>query len=218
MLQAEEATNASHDIAQELVTDSLMAGYLEAVNSRTDTRRVLRAILTDGVNQKPLNEFPEVWENETKERKLKDGTSEPQKKLDLEKGEFGDYNVDEDDDEVMEDAPTAANDTSQATKGAKDPFQLGIARFGGVDAVSFRQRLLALVRDLICPTPLSITDAGKISCTKSHSNCQTTSYLPKHSSTFSLNSCDHFPSHNLACLYPTHPSNLLITLLFLPTS
>lgn len=151
---ADEAS--SDDQAKDLIVDSLIYQNLEDVNSRTDARRVLRAILTDGVNQKPVKEFPEVWENETKERKVKDDTRGPRKKLDLDEGEFGDYDIDEDEDEIMEDtSDTAANKASKQdhgprarkdNKNSRDPVQQGVAKFGGVDAVAFRQRLLGLVR------------------------------------------------------------------------
>ena len=125
-----------------------------------------RAILADG-SANHIKEFTEVFRNETKERKKEEeNTVNEQKALDIENGEFGDYDIDDDEDAIMEDASirTSTRPMRRAAMGNKNTPNLsddsseneedqdyseqslsGAERLGGVDALVLRQRLLALV-------------------------------------------------------------------------
>lgn len=157
--------------AKGLVQGSLIAQYISGVDGRNGRRRIMRAVLADGT-QKSVNEFSEVWQNETKERKKRtDDSDKPSKKLDIDEGEFGDFGGDEDEDEVMEDTSddgegdgtlTPGSETSNSGNDVKEPpdlFQLGTEQLGGTNAVSLRHRLLALLFNLACELPSDFTFA-----------------------------------------------------------
>jgi hypothetical protein len=115
-----------------LLEESIVLRYLESADGRSGRRRVMRAILANG-EDKALNEFGEVWKDETKERKLKENDlMAPTKKVDLDADEWGDYDLDLDEDEVTE-AEIEVDD-------AYDDF-------GGVESMKLRQRLFLLVSD-----------------------------------------------------------------------
>ncbi|XTI85725.1 hypothetical protein V2W45_1482516 [Cenococcum geophilum] len=151
-----------------ILTQSLIWQYIASqdAESRTSRRRILRAILADG-SANHIKEFTEVFRNETKERKKEEeNTVNEQKALDIENGEFGDYDIDDDEDAIMEDASirTSTRPMRRAAMGNKNTPNLsddsseneedqdyseqslsGAERLGGVDALVLRQRLLALL-------------------------------------------------------------------------
>ena len=151
-----------------ILTQSLIWQYIasQGAESRTSRRRILRAILAHG-SANHIKEFTEVFRNETKERKKEEeNTVNEQKALDIENGEFGDYDIDDDEDTIMEDAsirastrpmrraamgnkntPNLSNDSSENEEDQDYSEQSlsGAERLGGVDALVLRQRLLALV-------------------------------------------------------------------------
>lgn len=154
--------------AEAIMMASLVWQYIASQDpqNRTTRRRILRAILADGTAQSK-KEFLEVWKHETKEpRKEEDDPAKDQKALDIENGEFGDYDLDNDEDDMMEDAGTrvSSRPTRGAASGRKTPSngnsrvsedseddggasnsEHGADRLGGIDALLLRQRLLALV-------------------------------------------------------------------------
>ncbi|KAL9078277.1 MAG: hypothetical protein Q9157_002792 [Trypethelium eluteriae] len=173
--QAKQAENG-HD-AQDLLKESLILQNLLSCNNRTARRRVMRAIFADG-DVRSLNEFKEVFKNETKERKPTETNTVDRKakKLNIDEGEFADYIDDDDDDEDDEvaeggnaqpspDRPTttadAGNRGSTTTIGSNsDDLEWSgnelinaLDRLGGMASISHRQRLLALLSKVAETTP-----------------------------------------------------------------
>jgi hypothetical protein len=142
--------------AKQPLLKSMIFGSLLHNTSRSAGRRILRAILTDGVNQKPLNEFKEIWMKETKERKVS-AEEEPEKEFNLEEDKWGAYDIDYNEDKISDGEPDGSqsesrpseDDTEESThksrRTPKDIFEIGTAKFGGVDALKFRLRLIALL-------------------------------------------------------------------------
>ena len=168
---ASEIVGSDETAASKLVVGSMIYQYVIGNEGRNGRRRIMRAILANGV-QKSQNEFSEVWKNETRERKKKNEEYErPSKKVNLDEGEFGDYDVDEDEDDIMEDAGegddgdvTLVPDSDrarsrQSQRDPKDTFQLGTTQLGGIEAVQLRHRLLTLLFRLSCELPHEFTDA-----------------------------------------------------------
>ncbi|KAF2493231.1 hypothetical protein BU16DRAFT_563404 [Lophium mytilinum] len=152
-------------------TTTLIWRYIASQDpqSRTTRRRILRAILADGTS-KAMKEFTEVFKDETKERKQDDeAATKVQKPLDIDNDEFGDYDVSDDEDAVMEDtaervwtrpsrkvsrqreSSSSSQDSSEEDEvdsEARDPIE----RLGGMDAIVLRQRLLRLLVDVAAAT------------------------------------------------------------------
>lgn len=118
--------------------------------SRNSRRKMLRAILATADSQS-LQNYPEVWENETAEPKKTDGDINTVATIDIANGQLGDYGFD-DEDVVMHDAaqnqgsrkspssPPTALDNNTITS-----LDDAVGRLGGADAVQLRQRFIALV-------------------------------------------------------------------------
>lgn len=115
---------------------SLIMLYLRGAHGRTERRRIMRAVLADG-SDKALQEFPEVFENETKERR---GTSQKgHKELNLEEDQWGDYDMD-DEEETTDDLDSRSESEQRNGNGASS------GNLGGLESIHLRQRLLSLVR------------------------------------------------------------------------
>jgi hypothetical protein len=93
----------------------------------------MRAILADG-SEKAVNEFGEVFKNETKERKKEPVALKARKPLNIDEDKWGDYDVREDEDEVMIDAEWEQLPEPDTDENDTD-----------IDANNVRQRFLALV-------------------------------------------------------------------------
>ena len=131
--------------SMEPLRESLLTQYLTRVKGRTERRRLMRAILTNG-GKRALNEFPEIFKNETKERKLR--VSREHQELNLDQDQWGDYCLDEEEDEFVEDADhLSEEDLEDMTSPRSNDF-------GGLESVLLRQRFLALVsKPLDVPGP-----------------------------------------------------------------
>ncbi|KAE9987083.1 hypothetical protein EG328_003865 [Venturia inaequalis] len=115
---------------------SLISQYLKDRNNRTAWREVMAAILADG-SHTSMKKFGEVWQNETRERKAKE--NEAAREINLEDGNFGDYDViDDDDDEAMgeeeQDLPVEAPAVDEHSED-----------WGGPESIALRQRFLQLL-------------------------------------------------------------------------
>jgi hypothetical protein len=132
-----EALPAGGTWRDKLARDALVTQYLDGAGRRGGRRRIVSAILADG-GERALMEFGECWKNETKERKVKEETDlwGKQKKLDLEKNVWGDYDINEDDDEIVQDGDVMMKDS---VEDGKEPD------FGGIESMKLRQRLMILV-------------------------------------------------------------------------
>lgn len=164
--QARLLMEADQEAAKQCLSKSMIFGYLETMEGRNGRRRVLRSIFANG-DQKSLNEFPEVWLNETKERKRKveDLDTTPRKRLNLDEDDFGDYGVEDDDDVFDSPAPEGADtavmpedeDEAIDVSGSADLFEIGTAQLGGIDAVDLRHRLMALLYSVALDLPRDFT-------------------------------------------------------------
>ncbi|KAF1813782.1 hypothetical protein P152DRAFT_480997 [Eremomyces bilateralis CBS 781.70] len=129
---------------------AVIVSYLEALENRAAWRRVMKAILADGSDD-CQKAFKEVWKNETKERKNESDAKkfEKLKKIDIENADYGDYDGD---DEKLADSPEPASDseTSQDTDMDVDEEEVDyMQELGGYEAVQLRQRLIALICDVL---------------------------------------------------------------------
>ncbi|KAK3639840.1 hypothetical protein LTR56_012220 [Elasticomyces elasticus] len=144
------------------VPQSMFAQYLAPFSDagRNSKRNLMRALLADG-KQKSLNEFGEIWQNETKApKKAKDEDVVRKRKrndLDLENGDFGDYG-DESSDEDCNTAASGRRSRSATAKPSRaaspnedsdspmrDVESIGIDTFGGPSSLHIRGRLVALL-------------------------------------------------------------------------
>ncbi|TIA44634.1 hypothetical protein D6C79_06196 [Aureobasidium pullulans] len=144
--------------ANTLLSESLIAQYCLTVgDGRAGKRRVMRAILANG-SKKDLDEFKEIWKNETKPPKQKkEDETIPRKKIDFEKDEYADY-MDLEDSEEEDDLPSTPKATTSARQSRKrgrpssaTPDLDGEAEYsvssdyGGGEAIQLRKRLIALL-------------------------------------------------------------------------
>nr|OQO06829.1 hypothetical protein B0A51_18080 [Rachicladosporium sp. CCFEE 5018] len=152
------------------VDASLLAHYLAqyADQGRNIKRRIMRAILADG-SQTSVNQFPEIWRNETRPPKVKSDevTGSKKRKLDLEQGEFGDYlDSDSDRDSPLADLrasrnatrtpsaclSTAPDSASRHASPTADSVKAQ-ATYGGESSIAIRKRLLAVLACLAASAP-----------------------------------------------------------------
>ncbi|TIA64139.1 hypothetical protein D6C83_02657 [Aureobasidium pullulans] len=147
--------------ANTLLSESLIAQYCLTVgDGRAGKRRVMRAILANG-GKKDLDEFKEIWKNETKPPKQKkEDETIPRKKIDFEKDEYADY-MDLEDSEEEDDLPSTPKATTLARQSRKrgrpssaTPDLDGEAEYsvssdyGGGEAIQLRKRLIALLTQI----------------------------------------------------------------------
>ena len=115
---------------------SLLVTYLSDAKSRSIAiKRIVRSAFANGSVQS-MREFPEVWENETKEVKLEQG----QKR----KREFGDYG-DEDETNIFLDANDQSSPMPSQASEDLEEIQIVDPWLGGTESIMLRQRVLMLV-------------------------------------------------------------------------
>jgi hypothetical protein len=145
------------------LTASLLWQYIASQSqdpqNRATRRRIMRATLAMG-SQQSKKEFPEIWQDETLERKLEENIAGP-RKIDISKDDFGEYSGDEEN-EPMDGTlkvPTRSGrrlaykrlTTPLDDEGEEDEDDLiygsdhAVERLGGMDAIHLRQRLLSLL-------------------------------------------------------------------------
>lgn len=133
-MEREKMANKSGSI--EPLQECLLVQYLARIKGRTERRRLMRAILSDG-GKKALNEFPEIFKNETKERKVP--VSQERQELNLDQDQWGDYGMDEEEDESIEDTDHLSGEDLEDMQSSPNND------FGGLESILLRQRLLKLV-------------------------------------------------------------------------
>jgi hypothetical protein len=89
----------------------IILDILKSVEGRGGRRRVMRAIMANGI-EKSLKEFGEVYKNETKERKT-DQRDTKRVKFSIEEDKWGDYDMDEDEDAVVDDLPNSVHEEDE---------------------------------------------------------------------------------------------------------
>jgi hypothetical protein len=112
--------------------DGVTAAIFQSAFERNDQRKIMRAIFADG-SQTTLNEFGEVYQNETKEKKKRteeDTISRP--KINIDDDQWGDWDQHEEDID-MDDAP---ND--EESNADMDPTMR-------MDRINLRARILSLI-------------------------------------------------------------------------
>lgn len=167
-----EVDDPAHDAAAQ----SLILQYLPASDGRTGRRRVMRAILANG-DRKSLNEFREVFRNETAERKQEESTkTRLPTRINIDEGDFGDYGLDDDDeDDMLENAVDLRTSTRSTRRDvlavdeeSEDGNDEGTSRssdhyaLGGVDSIILRQRLLSLLHRVAAARPNLFTDESDL--------------------------------------------------------
>ena len=166
--------------------ESMIIKYLTPGNTMvTNEKRVVRAIFADG-SARSLAEFKEVWKNETKERKPRDGRSTTRKaptKINIDEGEFGDYLLDSSSSDV-DDFPLtqlASSPPISPPQTAPTTYLLnGSDPLGGSTSISLRLRLLSLLSTISHTLPSSFTSSHILH------DIYLTHIRPLHLSTFSL--------------------------------
>lgn len=161
--QSQRDEEGQEVVLQQSLIWQYIAGERQSI-TRTTRRRIARAIFAIA-SPDSLKDYPEIWENETKEPKEPPNKKQKLGNVDFETGEVADY----DNDEEMNDTPAPARVTraierkSEVTPPPDLPdidhgsldLNGAIERLGGSDAIALRQRLLALVstaRDCVKPT------------------------------------------------------------------
>jgi hypothetical protein len=165
------------DVDEErILTESLLWHYVssEDPTNRTHRRRIARAILAIGTSQSKTL-FPEVWQNETAARKPPKSEGNQLANIDIENGELGDFQKD-DEDEVMQDAIKTSSRRSNSKRAmgvgeeiySKEEDDLStprnseeaVIRLGGMEAITLRQRLISLLARIAEALPTRFTTLG----------------------------------------------------------
>lgn len=140
---------------KDALQQSLIWQYVSSegqLTTRTMRRRIAKAIFAIA-SAESLKDYPEIWENETKEPRETSNKRQKLGNVDFETGEVADYDSDE------EVADTLARVTRAIERKLEAPplptlpdidngslsLNDAIERLGGNDAIVLRQRLLALV-------------------------------------------------------------------------
>lgn len=141
---------SKHDESQQelLLQESLLYHYIignSDTANRGARRRIVKAILAVATPES-FKDYPEVWEKETAAPRRKKADDQPLREVDFESNQMGDYDSDEDMQDVTNDTSDEENSTSAA--GVESDFQTMadvVQSLGGMDAIELRQRLLAMV-------------------------------------------------------------------------
>jgi hypothetical protein len=141
--EAQEALPPGSDAKykDKLIKESLLIQYLSEVRGKSSAvRRIAKAIFANGGSES-LNEFTEIFKNETKELKIENG--QKRKRADTNQdNNFGGY----DDDVADEDLHSIESDMSENEEGDGPD---GDAYLGGAESLMLRQRIFALVRNIL---------------------------------------------------------------------
>ncbi|KAI9745001.1 MAG: hypothetical protein M1835_002632, partial [Candelina submexicana] len=159
------------DDGVDFLEESMMIKYLSSdFNRYGGNRRVIRAVFADG-SPKSLNEFKEIFKNETSERAKDSGIKKLAVKVNVDEEIYGDYiepDEDSDDDEEPQSLePPCSSQTSD--EALLTPPQNGNAvhqssitpdgatPLGGMDSLQLRQRFLALLSLTSASLPRTFT-------------------------------------------------------------
>ena len=129
---------------------SMVVRYLSADSLSTgQERKVLRAIFANGSSRSNA-EFPEIWKNETKERKKASGDiRRPATKVNIEEGNYGDYDASESSE--LEDC--SPDSSLSAVSPPPEEVPNVAAPLGGTQSISLRLRLLSLLSTVSAMLP-----------------------------------------------------------------
>jgi len=145
-----------------MLQDSLLVKYLlESMGKSSALKRIIRAAFADG-DLESMRAYPEVFENETKERKLQTGQKRKRgHAVDLLKDKYGDYDDDEIEDPPFDfSQPTESNSPpSNNHYGDSDAVPSLALMLGGPESVLLRQRMLTLLSRVSVTLPESFAKA-----------------------------------------------------------
>lgn len=135
--------------------DSMIIRSLNLEGTTTGReRKIMRAVFADG-SPKAATEFPEIWRNETKERKKDLDLKKIEAKIDIEADNYGDY-MDDDPDSDLEDAnPDPSDPLSTPAEKHSSASELSnlATTLGGTDAINLRLRILSLLSGVSAELP-----------------------------------------------------------------
>lgn len=145
---SEEDPRASSIIVRYLSNDDTTA---------TQERRILRAIFADG-SSRSTAEFPEIWRNETKERKKDADVKKSESKLDIDADNWGDYmRNDNSSSSDLEDTPPPESPNKSSMTGSITSVPDVSAPLGDPQSVILRFRLLSLLSTVSAFLPDTFT-------------------------------------------------------------
>ncbi|KAI9719077.1 MAG: hypothetical protein M1812_003707 [Candelaria pacifica] len=159
------------DNEMDYLEESMIVKYLPSDFSRYGgNRRIVRAVFADG-SPKCLNEFKEIFKNETTERTKKNSTKKLEVKVNVEEDIYADYmeaEEDSDDEETQTHEPAIASPSSDDSvyitphnnRPTNKPSPIvpnGATLFGGMESLNLRQRFLALLSQTSASLPQTFT-------------------------------------------------------------
>lgn len=147
--EEEDEQRAKSMIVRSLSAEDVMTGR---------ERKIVRAIFADG-GSRPAAEFPEIWKNETKERKQGAETKKMPTKIDIEADNYGDY-MDEDEDSDLE--ASDPNPAEARSGSLTKPLTDLSTPLGGTAALNLRLRFLSLLSTVSANLPASFTTLGSL--------------------------------------------------------
>lgn len=140
---------------------SLIMKYINSgVTTAGRQRKVLRAVFADG-RTKSVAEFGEIWQNETKELKTDTDLKKAEKKIDIEADNYGDYMLDEDDEDLEVSAEDLSSPPEQILQ-SRDSIANIADDLGGMDSINLRLRLLSLLSKVSAVLPDDFTDLNTL--------------------------------------------------------
>ncbi|KAL8940688.1 MAG: hypothetical protein Q9216_002675 [Gyalolechia sp. 2 TL-2023] len=142
---------------------SIIVRYLSVSDSiARQERRILRALFADG-SSRSTTEFPEIWRNETKERKKDADIKKSESKLDIDADTWGDYMQDDDSSSSdLEDTPPPESPTKSSMTESITSIPDVSAPLGGPQSVVLRFRLLSLLSAVSVFLPGTFTPLGTL--------------------------------------------------------
>ncbi|KAL9030881.1 MAG: hypothetical protein Q9196_001024 [Gyalolechia fulgens] len=137
---------------------SIIVRYLSSGDTvARQERRILRAIFADG-SSRSTAEFPEIWRNETKERKTDADITKSESRLDIETDNWGDYMRDDaSSSSDLAGTPPLESPTKSSLTESTDSVPDVSAPLGGSESVILRFRLLSLLSTVSVFLPHTLT-------------------------------------------------------------
>lgn len=156
-LELDQDMESDEEAADDLREKSMIVRSLSAEGITTGReRKIVRAIFADG-SAKSAAEFPEIWKNETKERKKEVESRKMPTKIDIEADNYGDYLDEEKDSDLEESDPNPPSEplskpTHISSSLPTPPTDLS-APLGGTPALNLRLRFLSLLSAVSAALP-----------------------------------------------------------------
>ena len=143
-----------------LLEHCLLAKYVNFSGSVPGTARdkkIVRALFADGCKSS-VAEFGEIWPRETKGLKKDREMKKSEAKIDIEGNNYGDYMMDEIDEELAQSASEPSSPPSENLSGHGAAIPDTAEPLGGMDSIKLRVRLMALLINLSIHRPEIFTE------------------------------------------------------------